>query len=80
MSTVSAPTTPLGNLIRLARLDNAWSQAHLGAGVGVAQSIVSAWENGKTRPSAAHILKLADVLEVDRAALWDALAVEEAGR
>lgn len=87
MSTVSVATMPLGNLIRLARNDRGWSQTLLGDQVGVAQSIISAWENGKARPSVAHLLRLADVLAADRtgaapmlAAFLDAVAVEETAR
>jgi len=80
MAPVSVATTPLGNLIRLARADRGWSQTTLGTAVGVAQSIISAWENGKARPSVAHLLRLAEVLGVDRTAFLDAVAVEETAR
>jgi transcriptional regulator with XRE-family HTH domain len=80
MPPVSVATTPLGNSIRLARWDRGWSQTQLGTEIGVAQSIISAWENGRARPSVAHLLRLADVLDVDRSAFLDAVAVEEAGR
>lgn len=77
MSTLTATTPKLGNLIRLARLDNGWSQTMLGHEVGVAQSIISAWENSKARPSIAHLLRLADALDADLKAFLDAVAIEE---
>lgn len=78
-SVAEAPTNRslLGHLIRMARRDLRWSQTALGDEIGVAQSIISAWENGKARPNVAYLLKLADVLGVDRAALFDAVEVEE---
>lgn len=80
MSTASATATPLGNLIRLARWDRGWSQALLGDQIGVAQSIISAWENGKACPSVASLLRLADALGYDVAAFLDAVAVKEGAR
>jgi transcriptional regulator with XRE-family HTH domain len=80
MPPVSVATTPLGNAIRLARWDRGWSQTQLGTEIGVAQSIISAWENGRACPSVAHLLRLADVLNVAVAAFLDAVAVEESAR
>jgi transcriptional regulator with XRE-family HTH domain len=80
MSTTSPTTTPLGNLIRLARWDRGWSQTFLGDQIDVAQSIISAWENGKAHPSIAQLLRLTDALNVDRSAFLDAVAVEETAR
>jgi transcriptional regulator with XRE-family HTH domain len=44
----------LGQAIKNARLREAWSQAKLAERLGVTQTLVSFWENGKTVPSAAH--------------------------
>lgn len=73
-------TTPepplLGRLIRQARLDKQWTQTDLADKMGTIQSTVSSWESGKQQPKIPQILDLARVLEVDRLALIDAVAVE----
>lgn len=77
MSDVKAPV--LGRVLALARKAKKLSQHEVGAAMGTTQSSVSAWENGKLRPSFEQLVMLTKVLGMDRGALWDAVESEIAG-
>lgn len=74
----AAPTIApvLGQVLKLARKARGLSQDEVGAALGKTQSTVSAWENGKLRPSLEQLVVLRRVLDADRGALWDAVEAE----
>ena len=54
----------VGNLITKLREEKGFSQAELGALLGVTNKAVSRWENGRGYPDTSLLLKLADVLGI----------------
>lgn len=55
--------TDVGRLVEL-RVSHGYSQKYIALTVGVAQSIVSRWENGSSEPSKKNLAKLADLYGV----------------
>ena len=54
----------LGNVIRRLRDNRGWTQANLGAKLGVAESTVSLYEADKREPDLATLNRLADIFHV----------------
>jgi transcriptional regulator with XRE-family HTH domain len=59
---VSAWRVELGGAIRAARKQAGMGQAELAGALGVRQSSVSQWEQGRTAPATGHLLGLLRVL------------------
>ena len=56
--------TDFPKFLKAARTEAGRTQAAVAQAVGVAQASYADWENGKTEPALAHILKLADYFGV----------------
>ena len=54
----------LGQKIRDLRKQKRLSQTELGKYIGVSQTTVTAWENGRAEPSSGYLSKLADYFNV----------------
>ena len=54
-------------MLRDTRLKRGWSQARLGLGAGIPQSVISAYESGTREPSVAALRKLAVAMGMDLA-------------
>ena len=54
----------LGDRILAARRAKGWSQIKLGERAGVAPTTISKWETGKSEPSTAERIRLAEALEI----------------
>jgi putative transcriptional regulator len=52
------------NRIRVLRAEKGWSQAELGARVGVSRNSINAVENGKFDPSLPLAFRIADVFDL----------------
>jgi transcriptional regulator with XRE-family HTH domain len=52
-------------MLRELREAHGWTQRQLAGCVNVAESTVYSWENGRTRPTRAHLAELATVLGVE---------------
>lgn len=64
--------TQLGKVIRMARTRAGLTQKQLGDPLEALQSTVSSWEKGTVVPVVQKLLQMADVLEVDPRAFFDA--------
>lgn len=61
------PTTPLGKLIRDARLEKNWTQAMLAKALGIPTNVIASYEQGKVRPNTRkRIEQLAEILEINQ--------------
>ncbi len=54
----------IANRIRELRLENKLSQAQFGEKLSVSQDNVSLWENGKSVPTAEHIIEISKIFNV----------------
>lgn len=61
--------TVIGANVRAAREAAGWSQQQLGDGAGMVVPVISRLESGKHLPSLASLLKVAEALGVEPAAL-----------
>jgi len=59
------PNKKVQALIRLARKKKKWTQKDLATRLGVAQTLISAWESGVYIPSAEVLFKIADQMDMD---------------
>jgi len=55
-----------GERMRRGRIRNAWSQAELGAKIGVSQATISTWEIGRVIPDRDQKVRLREVLGLDQ--------------
>ena len=51
--------------LQAARLDKGWKAARLAAELGVSETTLSRWENGRQRPTLGHQQRLCEVLDKD---------------
>lgn len=54
----------IGNRIKELRKSKKMSQSELGKFIGVSQTTVTAWENGRAEPSSSYVAKLATFFNV----------------
>lgn len=64
--------TQLGTVIHMARQRAKLTQKQLGIALEANQSTVSTWETGSVVPAVLTMLRMADLLEVDVRAFFDA--------
>lgn len=62
----SRMATPLGNRIREARKRSGLTQARLGELMGVGQTTIQGWENGRNEPALENLNKLAEKTSSDK--------------
>ncbi|GET06788.1 hypothetical protein SY212_18180 [Ligilactobacillus agilis] len=59
--------------LKLLRVNKGFNQNELGEKIGVSQTTISAWEQGKSKPSARNIYKLAEIYAVEPTVIFNTL-------
>lgn len=59
--------------LKLLRVNKGFNQDELGKKIGVSQTTISAWEQGKAKPSAKNIYKLAKIYAVDPTVIFNTI-------
>lgn len=59
--------------LKLLRVNRGFNQDELGEKIGVSQTTISAWEQGKVKPSAKNIYELAKIYAVEPTVIFDAI-------
>lgn len=59
--------------LKLLRVNKGFNQNELGEKIGVSQTTISAWEQGKSKPSAKNIYKLAEIYAVEPTVIFNTL-------
>lgn len=59
--------------LKLLRVNKGLNQNELGEKIGVSQTTISAWEQGKSKPSARNIYKLAEIYAVEPTVIFNTL-------
>lgn len=59
--------------LKLLRVNKGFNQNKLGEKIGVSQTTISAWEQGKSKPSARNIYKLAEIYAVEPTVIFNTL-------
>ena len=59
--------------LKLLRVNKGFNQDELGEKIGVSQTTISAWEQGKAKPSAKNIYKLAKIYAVEPTVIFNAI-------
>ncbi|MYZ65162.1 helix-turn-helix transcriptional regulator [Lactobacillus salivarius] len=59
--------------LKLLRVNKGFNQDELGEKIGVSQTTISAWEQGKAKPSAKNIYKLAKIYAVDPTVIFNTI-------
>lgn len=70
LSEIGAPVVSTGELLRAMRLRRRMTLSHLSAEIGVRESTLSQWENGKRLPSDEHLQLLRKVLRADESEIF----------
>ena len=70
---MSIADRPFGELLRVARVKVGMPQRELAAKLGMSQSGVAEWENGKRGIKLATIMRIAEILGVEEYELWPGL-------
>lgn len=59
--------------LKLLRVNKGFNQDELGEKIGVSQTTISAWEQGKAKPSAKNIYKLAKIYAVEPTVIFNTI-------
>lgn len=59
--------------LKLLRVNKGFNQDELGEKIGVSQTTISAWEQGKAKPSAKNIYKLAKIYAVEPIVIFNTI-------
>lgn len=59
--------------LKLLRVNKGFNQNELGEKIGVSQTTISAWEQGKSKPNARNIYKLAEIYAVEPTVIFNTL-------
>lgn len=59
--------------LKLLRVNKGFNQDELGEKIGVSQTTISAWEQGKAKPSAKNIYKLAKIYAVELTVIFNTI-------
>ncbi|MYZ04508.1 helix-turn-helix transcriptional regulator [Lactobacillus salivarius] len=59
--------------LKLLRVNKGFNQDELGEKIGVSQTTISAWEQGKVKPSAKNIYKLAKIYAVEPTVIFNTI-------
>lgn len=59
--------------LKLLRVNKGFNQDELGEKIGVSQTTISAWEQGRTKPSAKNIYKLAKIYAVEPTVIFNTI-------
>lgn len=59
--------------LKLLRVNKGFNQDELGEKIGVSQITISAWEQGKAKPSAKNIYKLAKIYAVEPTVIFNTI-------
>lgn len=59
--------------LKLLRVNKGFNQDELGEKIGVSQTTISAWEQGKAKPSAKNIYKLAKIYAVESTVIFNTI-------
>ena len=59
--------------LKLLRVNKGFNQDELGEKIGASQTTISAWEQGKAKPSAKNIYKLAKIYAVEPTVIFNTI-------
>ena len=59
--------------LKLLRVNKGFNQDELGEKIGVSHTTISAWEQGKAKPSAKNIYKLAKIYAVEPTVIFNTI-------
>ncbi|WP_195558411.1 helix-turn-helix transcriptional regulator [Ligilactobacillus salivarius] len=59
--------------LKLLRVNKGFNQDELGEKIGVSQTTISSWEQGKAKPSAKNIYKLAKIYAVEPTVIFNTI-------
>ena len=59
--------------LKLLRVNKGFNQDELGEKIGVSQTTIYAWEQGKAKPSAKNIYKLAKIYAVEPTVIFNTI-------
>ncbi|MGU9994173.1 helix-turn-helix transcriptional regulator [Ligilactobacillus salivarius] len=59
--------------LKLLRVNKGFNQDELGEKIGVSQTTISAWKQGKAKPSAKNIYKLAKIYAVEPTVIFNTI-------
>ena len=59
--------------LKLLRVNKGFNQDELGEKIGVSQTTISAWEQGKAKPSAKNIYKLSKIYAVEPTVIFNTI-------
>lgn len=59
--------------LKLLRVNKGFNQDELGEKIGVSQTTISAWEQGKAKPSSKNIYKLAKIYAVEPTVIFNTI-------